>query len=55
MKAKRFSVWVGAGEVNDCLMEKDDAMDLAEEWAAKGYDDVYVMDCSSGECFYVKA
>ena len=42
MKAERFSVWVGGGEVNDFLVTKEKAEDIAEAWRAKGYDDVVI-------------
>lgn len=42
MKEKRFTVWVGGGEVNSCYVTKEEANDIAECWRAKGYDDVQV-------------
>ena len=41
-----FSVWVGGIEVNDFLLSEEEANNLADEWRAKGYDDVYVDDYS---------
>ena len=39
-----YSVWVGGIEVNDVLLTKDEAIDLANEYEAKGYDDVVIDD-----------
>ena len=39
-----YSVWVGGIEVNDVLLTKDEANDLASEYKAKGYDDVVIDD-----------
>ena len=39
-----YSVWVGGIEVNDVLLTKDEAVDLANEYVAKGYDDVVIDD-----------
>ena len=37
-----YSVWVGGGEVNDSYLTNVEARVLAEEWQAKGYDDVVI-------------
>ena len=39
-----YSVWVGGGEVNDYLVTKEVAEEIAAAWRAKGYDDVYIDD-----------
>ena len=39
---KNYTVWVGGGEVNDFLLERQEAEMIALEWADKGYDDVYI-------------
>jgi len=39
-----YSVWVGGIEVHDVLLTKDEANDLANEYKAKGYDDVVIDD-----------
>ena len=42
---KRFySVWVGDVEVNDYLLTKEDAEDLAQEYIDDGYDDVAITE-----------
>ena len=38
-----YSVWVGANEVNNYYLTKQDAIDLAEEYEDNGYDDVYIV------------
>lgn len=38
----RFSVWVSGGEVNDYLLTKQEAEDMADEWRSEGYDDVEI-------------
>ena len=38
----RFSVWVGGTEVNDYLLTKEQAEDLAFEYEEDGYDDVAI-------------
>jgi len=38
----RFSVWVGGGEVNDFLVTREEAEDIAQAWRNKGYDDVHI-------------
>ena len=37
-----YSVWVGGGEINDSYLTNAEAKLLAEEWRAKGYDDVVI-------------
>lgn len=37
-----YSVWVGGGEVNDYLLTKDKAEELANAWIRRGYDDVII-------------
>lgn len=39
---KVYSVWVGASEVNNFYLTKQDAIDLAEEYKDDGYDDVVI-------------
>jgi hypothetical protein len=39
-----YSVWVGGVEVNNVLLTKDEANDLANMYKAKGYDDVVIDD-----------
>ena len=39
---KIYSVWVGASEVNNYYLTKQDAIDLAEEYKDDGYDDVVI-------------
>jgi hypothetical protein len=41
-KEERFTVWVGGAEVNDVLLTKQKADDLALEYEEDGYDDVVV-------------
>lgn len=41
-KDKRFIVWVGGVEVNDVLLTKEEAEDLAFEYEDDGYDDVVI-------------
>ena len=41
-KKERNTVWVGGGEVNDVLLTKEKAEELAENYRSKGYDDVIV-------------
>ena len=38
----KYTVWVGGTEVNDSLLEYDDAMKLADSYRKKEYDDVIV-------------
>lgn len=58
MEKKRFSVWVGDGEVNDNLLTYEDAVDIAESWLDKGYDDVvideYIDGTDEGEHRFLK-
>lgn len=37
---KEYTVWVGGVEVNDHYLTKGEAMDLADSYLKKGYDDV---------------
>ena len=39
---KQWTVFVGGVEVNDYLLKKKDAMELAANYVADGYDDVAV-------------
>jgi|TARA_R100000482_G_scaffold36049_1_gene12127 hypothetical protein len=39
---KIYSVWVGASEVNNYYLTKEDAIDLADEYKYNGYDNVYI-------------
>lgn len=41
---KIYSVWVGAFEVNNYYLTKEDAIDLAEEYRDDGYDDVIIRE-----------
>jgi hypothetical protein len=49
MTKKRFSVFVGGGEVNDSLLDKTEAKALAEFWKEKGYDDVVIFEYPKSE------
>ena len=42
LTGKQWSVFVGGGEVNDYLLTKDEAYQLAAAYAADGYDDIAV-------------
>ena len=37
-----YTVWVGGTEVNDYLLDKRKAFDLAQQYIDDGYDDVFV-------------
>lgn len=37
-----WTVWVGGGEINDYLLTKKEAQELAQIWKDKGYDEVVV-------------
>lgn len=39
---KQYAVWVGGVEVNDALLDKNQAEKLALEYKAEGYDDVII-------------
>lgn len=39
---KIYSVWVGACEVNNYYLTKENAINLAHEYEDKGYDDVVI-------------
>ena len=39
---RNYTVWVGGGEVNDYLLERNEAESLALTWIDQGYDDVYI-------------
>ena len=39
---KKFSVWVGGTEVNDQLLTREEAENLAFEYEDNGYDDVII-------------
>ena len=42
MKTDKYTVWVGGTEVNDSLLEYDDATKLAESYRKEGHTDVIV-------------
>jgi hypothetical protein len=42
MEENKYTVWVGGTEVNDYLLTKKQAEDIAEEYEEKGYDDVAI-------------
>lgn len=42
MKEPKYTVWVGGVEVNDHLLPKDKAEDLAQEYTNDDYDDVVI-------------
>lgn len=42
MSDKRWTVWVGGGEVNDYYLTEAEANDIAQAWRDKGYDEVAV-------------
>ena len=44
MESKIYSVWVGGFEVNDYLLTKEDAEDLAQEYINDGYTDVAITE-----------
>lgn len=48
-KNKRWTVYVGAIEVNDYFMSKEEAMALALEYAIADYDDVYIINVDTDE------
>ena len=37
-----WTVWVGGGEINDYLLTKKEAQELAQIWKDKGYDEVAI-------------
>ncbi len=39
---RKYSVWVGGVEVNDYLLSKQEAENLANEYKKDGYDDVQI-------------
>jgi len=41
-KEKIYSVWVGACEVNNYYLTKEDAVYLAEEYEEDGYDNIVI-------------
>ena len=41
---KKYSVYIGGVEVNDYLLTKDKACDLADEYIEDGYDDVEIVE-----------
>jgi len=43
---KRYTVWVGGVEVNDYLLTKEQAENLAFEYEQDGYDDVAIDEYS---------
>lgn len=38
-----YAVWVGGSEINSHLLSKEQALEIAQEWKEKGYDDVSVV------------
>jgi len=38
----KYTVWVGGIEVNNSLLSKEDAVELANSYRKQGYDDVHV-------------
>ena len=42
LPADKYTVWVGGTEVNDSLLEYDDATKLAESYRKEGHTDVIV-------------
>lgn len=42
MKIWLYSVWVGGAEVNDFMLDRKTAKEIAEYWRNDGYDDVFV-------------
>jgi len=44
-----WTVWVGGGEVNDSLLTYEEAVDIANKYKDKGYDDVIVDNYSDEE------
>ena len=40
----KYTVWVGGTEVNDSLLEYDDAMEIADSYKKKGHTDV-IIEC----------
>ena len=38
----KYTVWVGATEVNDYLLSRENAIKLAQEYIDDGYDDVRI-------------
>jgi len=41
---KKYTVWVGGGEVNDYLLSLHSANKLANEYIRDGYDDVNIIE-----------
>ncbi len=46
VETDKYTVWVGGTEVNDSLLEYDDAIKLADSYRKKEYDDVIVECCN---------
>lgn len=42
MNTKTWTVWVGGGEVTDHYVTLEEARQIAEHWADKGYDEVCI-------------
>jgi hypothetical protein len=36
----KWTVWVGGGEINSYYLTKEEALELAQVWKDKGYDEV---------------
>ena len=39
---KNYTVWVGGTEVNDYLLTKEEAEELAQKYIDRGYNDVVI-------------
>lgn len=39
---KRYTVWVGGIEITDSLLTYQEALELADEWRNRGYNDVVI-------------
>ena len=48
---KKYSVWVGGGEVNSYLLKKEEAEEIAQSWIEQGYDEVVIDDYSLPEIY----
>ena len=38
----KWTVWVGGSEVNLCYLSENQALNMAQAWRDKGYEDVIV-------------
>jgi hypothetical protein len=41
---RKYSVWVGGGEVNDYALDYETALRVAEGWRNDGYDEVQIQE-----------